>query len=126
MQATQNTKQQTIDLLRIGASASLIALIFLTLAWELKLAPARPGGSMLFLKSVLLLFPLFGVLRGKRYTYQWACMFILFYFTEGAVRAWSDVGLSATLALYEVLLSTIFFFCTIYYAKFTRNPQKKP
>lgn len=127
MQAKENIKpQKTIDLLRIGASSSLIALIFLTLAWELKLAPARPGGSMLFLKSVLLLLPLFGILRGKRYTYQWACMFILFYFTEGAVRAWSDTGLSATLALYEVLLSTIFFLCTIYYAKLTRNPQTNP
>ena len=37
------------------ASASLIALIFLCLAWELWLAPIRPGGSLLVLKTLPLL-----------------------------------------------------------------------
>lgn len=110
-----------IRLLSIGASTSLIALILLCLAWEGWLAPLRPEGSMLVLKSVPLLLPLFGILRGKRYTYQWASMFILIYFTEGAVRAWSDTGLSSRLALLEVLLTLIFFGCAIYYAKLTRT-----
>jgi uncharacterized membrane protein len=110
--------------LRIGASVSLIALIFLCLAWEAVLAPLKPGGSLLMLKAVPLLLPLFGILKGRRYTYQWACMFILLYFTEGVVRAWSDVGLSSKLALIEVVLSLIFFFCTIYYAKLTRQPPQ--
>jgi uncharacterized membrane protein len=48
-------------------------------------------------------------------------MFILIYFTEGTVRAWADQGLSAKLALVEVLLTSIFFVCTIYYAKLTRQ-----
>jgi uncharacterized membrane protein len=110
-----------IRILRIGAGASLIALILVCLAWEGWLAPLRPEGSMLILKAVPLLIPLFGILRGKRYTYQWASMFILIYFTEGAVRAWSDVGVSANLALIEVILTVIFFFCAIYYAKLTRG-----
>ena len=110
--------------LRIGAGASLIALIMLCLAWETILAPLKPGGSLLILKAVPLLLPLFGILKGRRYTYQWASMFILLYFTEGAVRAWSDVGLSGKLALIEVVLSLIFFMCTIFYAKLTRqSPQ---
>ena len=109
-----------IDKLRLGASASLIALILLCLAWETVLAPLRPNGSLLILKVVPLLLPLFGILHGKRYTYKWASMFILLYFTEGAVRAWSDVGLSARLALVEVFLTVIFFGCAIYFAKFTR------
>ena len=109
-----------IRLLRIGAGASLIALILICLAWEGWLAPLLPEGSLLILKAVPLLIPLFGILRGKRYTYQWASMFILIYFTEGAVRAWSDVGVSAHLAMVEVILTVIFFFCAIYYAKLTR------
>ena len=36
----------------IAATASLIALIFLGLAWELVLAPVKPGGSWLVLKVV--------------------------------------------------------------------------
>ncbi|MHB1402963.1 MAG: DUF2069 domain-containing protein [Thiobacillus sp.] len=99
------------------ASVSLIALIFLCLAWELVLAPIRPGGSSLALKALPLLLPLMGILKGRRYTYQWAPMLVLAYFSEGVVRAWSDTGLSAWLAGAEVALSVVFFFAAIYYAK---------
>ena len=108
--------------LRIGAGCSLIALIMLCLAWESLLASLKPGGSLLILKTLPLLLPLFGILKGKRYTYQWASMFILLYFTEGVVRAWADKGLSAKLALIEVVLTLLFFVCTIFYAKLTRKP----
>lgn len=110
--------------LRIGASVSLIALILLCLAWESILAPLKPGGSLLILKAVPLLVPLFGILRGRRYTYQWASMFILLYFIEGAVRGWSDSGISARLALVEILLCLIFFCCAIFYAKLTQQPPQ--
>lgn len=99
------------------SSVSLIALTFLCVAWELWLAPIRPGGSWLVLKTLPLLLPLMGILKGRRYTYQWAPMLMLAYFTEGVVRAWSDSGLSAWLAGVEVLLSVVFFFAAIYYAK---------
>ena len=109
------------NVLQLGASISLITLIALTLAWETVLAPIKPGGSLLMLKALPLLLPLFGVLRGKRYTYQWSCMFILLYFTEGVVRAWSDRGLSAQLALAELVLTVMFFICAIFYARLTRQ-----
>jgi uncharacterized membrane protein len=109
-----------IRALRIGASTSLIALIMLCLAWEGWLAPLKPG-STLILKALPLLLPLFGILRGKRYTYQWASMFMLIYFTEGVVRAWTDSGISARLAIIEILLTLIFFACTIFYARLTRT-----
>lgn len=107
--------------LHLGASISLIALIALCVAWELWLAPLKTGGSMLVLKVLPLLLPLFGILRGKRYTYQWASMLILFYFTEGTVRAWSDHGLSVRLAVLEIVLSLIFFGCAIFYAKWIKS-----
>jgi uncharacterized membrane protein len=110
--------------LQIGASVNLIALILICTAWEGWLAPLKPGGSLLILKTLPLLLPLFGILKGRRYTYQWASMFILLYFTEGAVRAWSDNGLSAKLAMLEVMLSLIFFICAIFYAKLTRQSSQ--
>lgn len=122
-QASPSRGKRVLRALSIGAGASLIALIFLCLAWETVLAPLKPGGSLLMLKTLPLLLPLFGILKGKRYTYQWASMFILLYFTEGVVRAWADTGLSAKLALLEVVLTLIFFICAIYYAKLTRNPS---
>lgn len=104
-----------------SAIVSLIALIFLGTAWELWLAPLRPGGTMLVLKVLPLLAALFGILRGKRYTYQWASLVILLYFMEGVVRAMSDKGFSATLAAVEIVLSVVFFVSTIFYARLTRG-----
>ena len=110
--------------LRIGAGSSLIALILVCLGWEGWLAPLKPQGSLLILKAVPLLLPLFGILRGKPYTYQWASMFILLYFTEGVVRAWADRGVSARLAMVEVLLTVVFFFCAIFYSRLTRSASQ--
>jgi uncharacterized membrane protein len=103
--------------LQAVSGTSLIALIFLCLAWELWLAPLRPNGSWLVLKTLPLLPPLMGILKGRRYTYQWAPMLILAYFSEGVVRAWSDKGLSAWLAGAEAGLSVVFFLAAIYYAR---------
>jgi uncharacterized membrane protein len=110
-----------IKYLRLGASVSLVALIFLCLAWETILAPLRPNGSMLMLKTLPLLLPLLGILKGKRYTYQWSSMLILLYFTEGVVRAWSDHGVSSLIAFFEVFLSLVFFGCSIFYAKLIKT-----
>jgi uncharacterized membrane protein len=105
----------------VVTTACLIALIFLGLAWELWLAPVRPGGSLLALKILPLLAPLFGILRGKVYTYQWTSMLILAYFAEGAVRAWSDRGMSAHLALAETALALVCFTACIAYVRAARR-----
>jgi uncharacterized membrane protein len=106
--------------LRIIASVALVAMIILCLAWELWLAPLRPGGSYLALKAAPLAIPLLGILLGWRYTYQWSSMFVLAYFTEGVVRAWGDRGLSQTLALAEAALSVVFFASAVAYSRLTR------
>ena len=106
---------------QVVASLALAMLILLCLAWELWLAPLRPGGSLLALKALPLALPLMGVFSGKRYTYQWSSMLILAYFAEGVTRAWSDKGLSQTLALAEVVLSLAFFAAAVGYARLTRD-----
>lgn len=108
-----------IRLLQWISCASLVALIALCLAWELWLAPLRPGGSSLALKCLPLLLPLFGLLRGKRYTYQWAWILGLAYFTEGVVRAWTESGTSQALAAGEVALALVFFSAVVLYARLT-------
>jgi uncharacterized membrane protein len=91
------------------ATGSVVALIALCLAWELWLAPLRPGGSWLVLKALPLCIPLAGILKNRMYTYRWVSLVIWLYFTEGVVRAWSDKGASAGLALVEVALCLILF-----------------
>jgi uncharacterized membrane protein len=105
---------------QIAALAALGGLILLCLAWELWLAPLRPGGSLLALKALPLALPLAGILKGKRYTYQWSSMLILAYFAEGATRAWSDRGVSQYLAMAETALSLVFFAAVVSYARRTR------
>ncbi|MEK6245472.1 MAG: DUF2069 domain-containing protein [Pseudomonadota bacterium] len=106
--------------LRLAASATLIALIVLCLAWELWLAPLRPGGSYLALKAAPLAVPLLGILLGRRYTYQWSSMFVLAYFAEGVVRAWSERGASQWLAGAEIGLSLAYFVAAVGYARLSR------
>lgn len=103
------------------ASASLVGLIGLCVAWELWLAPLRPGGSWLVLKALPLLAPLFGILRARRYTHQWASMLSLIYFMEGAIRAMTETATNRLLALAELALSLVFFVATISYARLTRS-----
>ncbi|WP_144633301.1 DUF2069 domain-containing protein [Bordetella genomosp. 13] len=104
--------------LRRVASASLVALLLLCLAWEIFLAPLRPGGTLLFLKALPLALPLRGVLRGNVYTYQWAAMLSLLYLMEGVVRAMSDPQpASAALAGVEIVLSAVFFLSGIFYVR---------
>jgi len=104
----------------LASGASLGALILLCLSWELWLAPLRPGGSLLALKALPLVLPLTGVLAGRRYTYQWSSMLILFYFAEGVARAWSEPGLAQALAGAEIALSLVFFASVVAYARLTR------
>lgn len=93
----------------LATCGSVIALCLLCVAWEGALAPLRPGGSLLTLKAVPLLLPLFGLLREHLYSYRWASLLSLVYFTEGVVRTWSDRGLSQQLAAVETALAVIFF-----------------
>lgn len=98
-----------------GAFASLVALVALSLAWELWLAPLRPGGSALALKALPLVFALPGTWRRDVYTLQWASMLVLLYLAEGIVRGMTDGGLSARLGWIEALLAFVFFGCALGY-----------
>jgi uncharacterized membrane protein len=101
------------------SAGSLIALMALCVAWELWLAPLRPGGSWLALKALPLLAPLPGILRRRIYTYQWSSMLILAYFIEGVVRGYAESGLSAQLARAEIALSLLFFGSVVAYVRLT-------
>ena len=100
---------------RAAAVASLLGLIVLGLAWELWLAPLRPGGSWWVIKILPLLPALPGLLKNRMYTYRWLSLMVWLYFTEGVVRATSESGLSAGLATLEVVLCVaLFVACTLH------------
>lgn len=89
------------------ALAGCIALVVLGLAWELVLAPTGRGTLAIKVLPLLLAAP--GLWRMRLYTYRWMSLAVWIYFTEGAVRATSESGVSAWLAGIEVLLSVLLF-----------------
>ena len=98
------------------AVGSLLGLIVLGFAWEMWLAPLRPGGSWLALKVLPLVIPLGGLLKNRMYTYRWVSLMVWLFFTEGVVRAWSDTSAAGrALAGVEVLLClTLFVACALH------------
>jgi uncharacterized membrane protein len=94
------------------AVGSLVGLIVLGLAWELWLAPIKPGGSLLALKVLPLCLPLAGLLKNRMYTYRWVSLLVWLYFTEGVVRATSDRAPSLYFAIAEVVLCLVLFTAT--------------
>ena len=99
------------------AVGSVLALIVLGLAWELWLAPLRPGGSWWAIKVLPLALPLAGLLKNRMYTYRWLSLLVWLYFTEGVVRATTESGLSAVLAGLEVLLSMLLFVACVWHVR---------
>jgi uncharacterized membrane protein len=94
---------------RTLAATCLLALIALGLAWELWLAPLRPGGSWLALKVLPLTLALPGVLKLRMYTYRWLSLAVWLYFTEACVRGWSDRWPGNALAITQGLLCLALF-----------------
>ena len=123
----QNRPSPQVALTRILAVSSLLGLIVLGLAWELVIAPIRPGGFILAFKVIPLCFPLVGLLKNRMYTYRWVSLLVWIYFTEGVVRAWSDRPPSSWLALAEVLLCLVLFTaCTLHIRLRLRSAKEHP
>lgn len=110
-----------IEATRWAAAAALLALIALCLAWELWLAPVRPGGSWLALKALPLAWPLAGVLKRRMYTYRWLSLALWLYFAEGLVRATSENGPVVVLAWLEVILCLILFGCCVLHIRWRQK-----
>ena len=116
-------KSLQIDVTRWLAVGSMVGLIVLGLAWEIWLSPIRPGGSLLALKVLPLCLPLAGILKNRMYTYRWISLLLWLYFTEGAVRAWSDRPPGNYLAMIEVLLCLLLFAACAFHVRLRLKTQ---
>ena len=117
---------ETSKLYHTGAAVSLGLLIAWLVAWEMVVAPLKPGGSLLALKVIPLLLPLRGVIKRDVYTLQWSSMLILLYFAEGVVRAYSDRSeISRLMGWGEVALVCVYFACALLYLRPYKKAAKK-
>ena len=100
--------------------SSFIALIVLGLAWELWLAPLRPGAWLLGLKVIPLMLAVPALQAGRVRVFQWWSMIVMIYLMEGSVRAASDPGLGALLGTIEACLAGIAFLAILAYVRAMR------
>lgn len=91
---------------------SYIALIFITLIWELFYTPSGES-SWMVIKAVILVLPLRQLIKKNLYTLEWINFVIILFFIEGVVRAWSEIIPSQLFAISEVILTLVFFFTSI-------------
>lgn len=91
---------------------SYIALIFITLIWELFFTPSGES-SWMVIKAVILVLPLRQLIKKNLYTLEWINFVIILFFIEGVVRAWSEIIPSQLFAISEVILTLVFFFTSI-------------
>ena len=104
--------------LRLAVLACTTGLILLCLAWELFLAPQRPGGSLLALKALPLIAALPAFMGGRVRAYQWWSMLILLYLCEGVVRGMSDATqIGRTLGWTEAVLSMLAYGTIVAYVR---------
>ena len=109
----------------IAAIVSLVGLIAVSLAWELWIAPLRPGGSWLALKVLPLALALPGLLRYRMLTYRWLALFVWLYFVEGVVRASGDRPPGNRLALLQIAVCLVLFAaCTLHVRLRQRSAQR--
>jgi len=107
------------------AAGSLLALVALCLAWELVLAPVRPGGSWLAVKALPLCITLYAPFTTMLVVSVVVSLVIWLYFIEGVVRGWGDKPPSQWLAWAEVALCLLLFAaCTLHVRLRQRNARK--
>ncbi|MBK9443333.1 MAG: DUF2069 domain-containing protein [Comamonadaceae bacterium] len=120
------TPTASVAATRVLAVSSLLGLIVLGLAWELWLAPIRPGGSWLALKVLPLCLPLAGLLKNRMYTYRWVSLMVWLYFSEGVVRGFSDRPPGNWLGMVEVALCLLLFVACALHVRLRLRHQHPP
>jgi uncharacterized membrane protein len=112
------TQQQ---LIKLGHSLTLLgyfSLLFGLFAWHLFINPPAKHliSIIIFLQLGPLMFPLFGLLKGKLYTHAWSMYMAIFYFIIGVWYAGNSEDLM--IGLYVIFTSLVFFLGTVLYTRY--------
>ena len=111
----------TVSLVRWLTLACYGLLILLLVLWYGVWSPSTlPVGLVLFFLLLPLMFPLFGMIRGKIYTHAWMTMLILFYFIHGVGEAWTTPE-DRIYAFAEIILSMVIYIGSIAYVKLSKK-----
>jgi len=112
------TQQQLINSGRWLTLSGYFSLLFGLFAWHLLINPPAKHliSIIIFFQLGPLMFPLFGLLKGKLYTHAWSMYLAIFYFIVGVWYAGSSED--RNIGLYVIFTSLIFFLGTVLYTRF--------
>lgn len=104
---------------------SYFGLILLFLYWILFFIDSSPTPLYMLLSIAIgpLLFPCYGLIKGKPYTHAWCSFLALGYFIHAVVEAYANDG-TRYLALIETVLSVGLFIGCIYFVKMNARESK--
>ena len=105
-ESSPTTPDRVTATTRLVGVAAAVALIVLSVLWELVLA--RTGHGTLVLKAVPFVVALPGLLRHRMVTYRWLSLAVWLYVAEGVVRL-TDRAPGNWLAGLELALSIVLF-----------------
>lgn len=114
-------KKTKADFFYFMTLTGYFGLLILLSSWVIYFDPPKNNTISLALLFILtpLLLALRGLLHGKRYTYAWSSMLILFYFLHGVVESWANESETVKiLAMIEVAFSVVFFIGSVMYVKY--------
>ncbi len=104
------------------ACFSILSLTLLMACWYSLLSPSDSLPN--WLPTALLTLPLLpaipGILRGHRYTYGWAPLLMMLYWSHGIMEGWS-VPEDRPMALAELILSLSLFWACIFYLRWSKQ-----
>lgn len=107
------------------ALTAYLGLFVLIIVWNIFIAPPEkyPRALILIVLLIPLLFPLRGMLHGRRYTYAWSSMLSLLYFILGVADAYSD-PVDRVYGLLMMALGIGWFGGAILYVRLGRSRQE--
>ena len=118
------TQKQYIKLGRWLTLSGYFSLLFGLFAWHLLINPPAKHliSIIIFFQLGPLMFPLFGLLKGKLYTHAWSMYLAIFYFIIGVWYAGSSEDLK--IGLFVIFTSLVFFSGTVIYTRFMGKQMK--
>lgn len=129
MNQAPNKLKSYIKLGRWLTLSGYFALLFGLFAWHLLIEPPAKHliSIIIFFQLGPLMFPLFGLLKGKVYTHAWSMYLAIFYFIVGVWYAGNYAGNSDDLkiGLYVIFTSLVFFLGTVLYTRFMGKQMKE-
>lgn len=87
----------------------IIAMSIWCILWEGHLAPIGKDSSLLILKGLPIIIPIFGLLRNSIKTYQYTLLLLLPYFIEGVFRGYAENGIHRLMAIGEIIISLLIY-----------------